>query len=353
MKTSIKVAAVQNRSEPGAFSDNLESASDFIKQAVVKDAKLIVLPELFAAGYSANESIFSMGELSTGPTITWMKEQSRQYKVFLGGGVPLYDHGHLYNRYYVCDPNGEICGFAQKHNAEAYCFKRDEGAFVIDTSLGRLGVSICADSHYSSVITKLQELDIDILIMPHAWPTMQGGSKDEWDFAATISHSLKVPVIFVNSVGSIQPLQGIMGKLMTPEKFALRGRSCIVDAKGQMVGSLDCEPGILVKEAALGKLSNEKQIIPNYDGWVHPGSGLLRKIIIPLDIWHGKRVYEKNRVKYQKFLSMRLIRFVNQAKNFRLVVSWNGMSVSNETEKLNIKKLMRTHLLRKIIRKKR
>lgn len=301
MKTSIKIAVIQHRSEPGAFSDNLESAGDLIKQAAAKNAELIILPELFAAGYSANERLFSMGELPTGPTLTWLKEQSRRYKVFLGGGVPLYDHGHLYNRYYVCDPDGEICGFAQKQNAEAYCFKRDEGAFIINTPLGRLGVSICADSHYSSVVTKLQELDIDILIMPHAWPTMQDGSKDEWVFAASISHSLKVPIIFVNGVGSMQPIQGMVGKLMTPEKFALRGRSCIVDATGQMVGRLDCEPGILVREVALGKSSNEKTIIPNYDGWVHPGSRLLRKIIIPLDIRRGKRVYEKNRVKYQDF----------------------------------------------------
>ncbi len=302
MKTSIKIAAIQHRSDPGAFTENLESAGAFIREAAAEKAQLVLLPELFATGYAANERLFSMGELPTGPTLTWLKEQSGRYKVFLGGGVPVYDNGHLYNRYYVCDPNGEICGFAQKQNAEAYCFKRDEGAFIINTSLGRLGVSICADSHYSSVITKLQELDIDLLIMPHAWPTMQDGLRDEWDFATTISHTLKVPTIFVNGVGSMQPLQGIMGKLMTPEKFELRGKSCIIDAKGQMMGGLDCEPGILVREVALGKLSNEKTIIPNYDGWVHPGSRLLRKLIIPLDIWRGKKVYEKNRVKYLKVL---------------------------------------------------
>lgn len=299
MKTSIKIAALQHRSEPGAYTDNLESAGNLIKQAAEKKAELIILPELFAAGYAANEHIFSVGELPTGPTLTWLKDQARRHQVFLGGGIPMYANGHLYNRYYICDPNGEVCGFAQKHNAEAYCFKRDEGAFIINTSLGRLGVSICGDSHYSSVISKLQGLDIDILIMPHAWPTMQDGIKDEWLFATTITRILKVPIIFVNGVGRMQVLQGILGKLMTPDKFELRGRSCIIDSLGQMLGRLESEPGILVREVAFGKSSNEKPTVPNHTGWIHPGSRLLRKIIIPLDIRRGKRAYEKNRVKYQ------------------------------------------------------
>ncbi len=59
---------------------------------------------------------------------------------------------------------------------------------------------------------------------------------DEWDFATTISIPSKCQLYF-NGVGSMQPLQGIMGKLMTPEKFELRGKSCIIDAKGQMMGA--------------------------------------------------------------------------------------------------------------------
>lgn len=299
MKTTIKIAAIQHRSEPGAFQENLESARTFIEHAVENNAQLVILPELFVTGYSANEAIFTLGETPTGPTLSWLKEQSRQHRIFLGGGVPLFENGHLYNRFYLCDPNGEICGYAQKDNGEAYCFKRGEGAYIIDTSLGRLGVSICGDTHYSSVVETLQGLDIDLLIMPHAWPTMQTGGQDEWEFSMTIARMLKVPIIFVNGVGKMQPMQGIFGKLMTPEKFALRGRSCMIDATGKMLGSLDDQPGLLIRDVALGKSSNEKPAIPNYAGWIHPGSNLLRKWIIPFDIWLGKRAYEKNRLKFR------------------------------------------------------
>jgi predicted amidohydrolase len=171
--------------------------------------------------------------------------------------------------------------------------------FVIDTSLGRLGVSICADSHYSSVMTRLQGLDIDILIMPHAWPTMQSGGQDELEFARIVSQILRVPIVLVNGVGGMQPMEGIMGKLMTPEKFQLRGRSCIINAQGQLMGCLDREPGLLIRDVVPGESSNEKPAIPNDAGWIHPGSRILRKIIMPLDIWLGKMAYEKNRVKYQ------------------------------------------------------
>jgi N-carbamoylputrescine amidase len=296
MKNStIIVAAIQHRSEPGAFEDNLRSAETFIQQAVEKRARLIVLPELFAAGYTANERIFSLGETADGPTLTWMKEQSSRHRVFLGGGVPLYENGHLYNRFYIFDPSGEICGYAQKHWGESYCFKRDEGRYVVNTDIGRIGVSICADSHVSSVVADLRELDIDILLMPHAWPTMETGSQDEHEFALIIAHLLNIPIVLVNGVGKIAPLQGLFGKLMTPQKFQLRGKSCIISAEGKKLDSLHQDPGILVHEITTGKSSKEEPAIPNYDGWIHPGSRLLRSVLFPLEIWRGKKAYEKNR----------------------------------------------------------
>lgn len=94
--------------------------------------------------------------------MNWMKEKARLYNVYIGGGIPIYSKGNLFNRFYIVDPSGNICGYAQKEFPESYCFKRDEGIFLINTELGNIGVSICADSHFSSVIKKLQNYDIDI-----------------------------------------------------------------------------------------------------------------------------------------------------------------------------------------------
>lgn len=295
IKKVITVATIQLNSEPNSYSKNLNSAELLIREAVEKKAELVVLPELFAVGYAANKSIFSLGETTDGPTLTWMRELSKKHNVFIGGGIPIYENDHLYNRFYICNPNGNVCGYAQKQYGESYCFKRDEGIFKIDTELGQIGVSICADTHFSATVSKLQNLNIDILLMPHAWPTLESGSQDEWDFSTTIANLLNIPVVFINGVGKIEPMQGVMGKLMPPSKFRLRGKSCIINANGQTINKLSGKPGILVENVTLGKISNKQNNVPNYDGWVHPGSRLLRNIIIPFDIWRGKRVYNRNR----------------------------------------------------------
>jgi predicted amidohydrolase len=295
MKQLILVAAVQHSSEPGKIRENLASAGKYILMAAKRNAQLVVLPELFATGYCPNSNIFKFGETEEKSlSLRWMEDMAKTYGIYLGGGVPIYENGNLYNRFYLFSPAGKNCGYAQKQFGESYCFKRDEGIFCIETDIGKIGVSICADSHFSSVIKKLQDSDIDILLMPHAWPTPETNNQDETEFAVEISRLLKVPVVYVNGIGRMESMQGLMGKLMSSDKFKLRGKSCIVNVVGMMVKKLGDEPDVIVGNVKLGKVSNDKAVVPNYYGWVHPGSWVLRKIIIPIDIRRGKKIYRKN-----------------------------------------------------------
>ncbi len=290
----ISLAIIQHNSEPGDYEENIKSVEKYLKQIKNENVQLVVLPELFATGYCANENIFKYEENEDGKTLNWMKEKARSYKIHIGGGIPIYSKGNLYNRFYIVSPSGNICGYAQKEFPEAYCFKRNEGIFSIDTELGKIGVSICADSHFTSAVKKLQNYDIDILLMPHAWPTLETGSQDETEFALRIVQLLKIPIAFANGIGEMEPMQGLMGKLMSPSKFKLRGKSCIINSNGIIVASLSSEAGFIMNEVELGKISNEKAKVPDFSGWIHDGSWLLRNIIIPFDIWRGEKIYKEN-----------------------------------------------------------
>lgn len=290
----MKIAVIQNKSIPKNYESNIKSIEQQIKLIANKDIDLIILPELFATGYCANKDIFQFGEEENGKTIKWLKTKAKELGGYLGGGIPIFDNNELYNRYYLFNKEGDISGFSQKQFGETYCFKRDEGIFLIQTEIGNIGVSICADSHFTSTIESLQNLDIDILLMPHAWPTMQSGSQNEIEFCSEVAQLLKVPVVFINGVGKIEKMQGLMGSLMSPDKFELRGKSCIINSYGEVLAKLEEIPDILVCEIKIGKDSNDKPKVPSYSGWVHKGSWFLRNLIIPIDIWNGKRVYKKN-----------------------------------------------------------
>jgi len=290
----ISLAIIQNNSEPGDYEGNIKSVEIFIEKIKNENVQLVVLPELFATGYSPNENIFNYGEKEDGKTLKWMKEKARSYNIHIGGGIPIYSKGNLYNRFYIVNPSGNLCGYAQKEFPESYCFKCNEGIFSIDTELGKIGVSICADCHFTSVVKKLQNYDIDILLMPHAWPTLKTENQDETEFASKLVQLLKLPIAFANGIGKMEVMQGLMGKLMTPNKFKLRGKSCIINSNGNIVASLSSEAGFIIGEVELGKISDEKVKVPNFSGFIHNGSWLLRNIIIPYDIWRGKKTYKKN-----------------------------------------------------------
>lgn len=294
LSKNISIAVIQHNSEPHDFEGNLDSVEIYLDQIKNRDIQLVILPELFATGYCANESIFEAGETENGKTLLWMKEKAKSYGIYLGAGVPVFSGNDLYNRFYIVDPQAEICGFAQKKFAESYCFKRDEGFFCVDTDLGKIGISICADSHFTSVIKELQNIDMDILLMPHAWPTLEKGSQNEIELACEITQLLKVPIVFANAIGSMEAMQGLMGKLMTPKKFQLRGNSCLINSVGNIVASLGSDPGFIIGDVELGKISQENAPVPDYSGWIHQGSWLLRNIIIPFDIWRGQKIYKKN-----------------------------------------------------------
>ncbi len=300
---SITVAVVQVASQPGQISANHQHALPFIETAVSQGAQLVILPELFASGYIPNQTIWQYGETLDGPTVTWLRQTAARLGIYLGVGFVEIAGDDFYNSYALAAPNGELAGCARKNWAETYCFKYGHGRHLIETALGTIGVGICADNHFTAFMRLMQKSDVDLLLMPHASPTPYQTSRtvSPADIEAArqkatavpllYAHTLGVPVLFVNPVGDMQPMSGLLGRFMTPELFRLQGQSCIVDSDGTLHGPLAAEEAVLVAEVRLGSARKQHDQPPDYDGWLHPGSQLTRKLLIPLDVMLGRTSY--------------------------------------------------------------
>ena len=180
------------------------------------------------------------------------------------------------------------------------------GGSVIETEIGKIAVGICADNHGKWFYDRLAELDFDLLLMPHAWPTpfsvnkyvqqkdIDEGARNLRNLGAVYSSGFGVPIVFANAVGEVPPMRGLLGRFMSSDCYRLRGGSAVFLPDGTAAFAKTENEEIVTAEIELGR-KRETPVIPkDYNGWLYPGSGMARKILIPLDSALGVRYYKKH-----------------------------------------------------------
>jgi N-carbamoylputrescine amidase len=308
----IKVAAIQIESKHGSIEANHEHATPFIEQAAQAGAQLIVLPELFPSGYIPNQSIWDYAEPRDGSTVTWLRQTSKMLGIYLGAGLLETDGRDFFNIFVLCDPDGNEAGRVSKIEAEAYIFKRTSGKHVIETKLGRIGVGICADNQMTSFLKQMAADSIDLMLMPHGWPTpcktnRQISEQDVRDhqsrtrqLVSIYAERLGIPAVFINGVGTMERMNGLLGKFMDPEIFRLDGRSRIVNSDGMIVGTLGSDEDVLIADILLDPTYKHFSEPESFDGWLLPGSPFSRKLLIPFDIRFGQLRYSFSSLRKKK-----------------------------------------------------
>lgn len=304
--TSLAVAAIQLKNRAGNKKESLAVAEHYLILARKEGAQLAVLPELSCCGYIPNQDIWQFAEDREGPSVRWAADLAEKLGMHIGAGFLEFDGANYYNSYFIANPRGGIDGIVRKTNVESYCFRSFSGENVISTALGRIGVGICADNHSLKFLKRMHAASPDIMLLPHGWPMPSGVaglvSQEDFDLARSnaqyltslYAEVLNVPALFVNAVGDLPRMQGILGKLMSPESFCLGGCTQIADSGGRIIGVLDSEEGIMLGQVTLGLPRKEMEEPVSYGDWLHKGSGLMRKIIFPLDAALGRRSYKRN-----------------------------------------------------------
>ena len=309
---TIRLAAVQAQSLPGQIEANLDLAAGLVEQAAAQGASIVVLPELFSCGYVPNRAVWEAAEARGGRADRRLAATADRLGIYLGAGAAESDGTDFFNVFTLASPDGQIAGRAYKANAEASIFRRGRSAHLIDTRAGRIGIGICADNQLAATLRIMHEQRADMILMPHAWPTpaRAAGLVSQADVAAQqrrmtelpvlYAHALGVPVVFVNQVGPLLPIGGILGHLMDPRIWRLRGQSWIVDSDGSVLGQLAEDEGVLTADVVMDPARKHYDAQPSFGGWLQPGPWAGRHLIIPLDIAAGRLSYTISRERRQK-----------------------------------------------------
>lgn len=311
MPKKIRVAAVQMNCRPGEVAHNLAHAKDMVANAAKQGAALVLLPELMPSGYMATEEIWSSAETINGRSVSWLLNTASHFNIYLGFSFLEAEGEDFYNSFVLASPEGKLIGRVRKSppaSIEAYFYKAGSDKHVIDTELGRIGVSICYENLLFDQMCFLYKENIDLLLSPFAAgrskPFIPGDIKrfDNMiiNSRAIFTKTLGIPVVMADRVGTLDTdLPGRLPHL----KSSFPGLSSIVDCDGVVMAELGGEEGVIVADVNIGHSVKRKSEPKRYGKmWGIPVPWYA--FIWPMSQKWGEKSYATNSRRKEKALSV-------------------------------------------------
>ncbi len=174
--------------------ENLRHATEMIREAAGKGARVICLPELFRSRYFCQReetASFDLAESVPGPTTSALGEIAKSLGVVIV--APVFERrgpGVYHNSAAVIDADGGIAGFYRKMHIpddpayfeKFYFTPGDLGFSACNTAAGKIGTLICWDQWYPEGARLTAMQGADVLFYPTAigWHPAEKG-----EFGAT------------------------------------------------------------------------------------------------------------------------------------------------------------------------
>ena len=176
---------------------NLKRTEALIEEAVLGGAKAIFLPENFAALASIETRTIAAREATeSGPIRQFLSELAARHNCWIFGGTlpvsvrpdqSLIQDGRVRAASFVYDGHGnEVARYDkihmfdvevednQKSYTESHTFEPGDHQTVIDSPIGRVGLSVCYDIRFADVYRHLFLQGADCFSIPSAFTTITG-----------------------------------------------------------------------------------------------------------------------------------------------------------------------------------
>ena len=259
--------------------------------------ELVVLPELSRCSYMASQAMWKYADDCGRKTAEWAVRTAKAYSAYIGVGYLDRENGDYYNRYLIAGPEG-VCGAVTKSEGESAVFRQGDFGSVIEMPFGKVGVAICFDSRRKHFYENVKDEELSLILFPHgapADPTKPETERAENDKRCRMYvDAFGVPVVYVNSKGSLEYMPGMMGAMMKQHGFRMNGMSKIYAD-----GAEPIETGVPEAIGAEIELTpHRRRTDIRFHGQdILPGNWLFKHLILKPDTKAGVRSYEANRLR--------------------------------------------------------
>lgn len=211
------------------------------------DADLIVLPEVFAVGFTMNTRL--VGEAPDGPTTQWLVDQAARRHAWIGGSIPVVLDGadRPSNVFTLVARDGAVHRYAKRHPfsyaGEDAHYAPGGARLTVDVDGVRVSPFVCYDLRFADAMWPLAAAT-DVYLVVASWPAAR---RAHWrTLLAARAIENQAYVVGVNRVGAGGGLD-------------YAGDSCIVDPLGEVLVSAagvetvlvaDVDPAVVAKVRA-------------------------------------------------------------------------------------------------------
>ena len=242
----LNIAVAQMDCVLGDVAANLDKIRGFAELARQLGADLVIFPECCTTGYFIGEQVNRLAEPPDGASSQALGDIARSQRLHLAAGLYTKQAGGICNSQLLFAPDGAAIGLYNKAHlfaTEKQLYRAGDTPVVVNTSLGKIGMSICYDLIFPDYVRRLVELGADLIINSTDWITdSYQRSVWGWDgertqgLASTRALENVILLAMANRVG-----RESAGPGLTFDSF---GHSCVVSPSGQILASLPAGEGV-------------------------------------------------------------------------------------------------------------
>jgi 5-aminopentanamidase len=250
-----RVAVGQMNPDPGNVAANLAHVESIVRAAADAGAKLVVLPETATTGYFITDRLAELAETEDGPTSARLGGMANTWGVHLAVGMPVVADGRFYDAQLLFGPDGRrLATYWKAHlfSAEREYYAPGDKPVVVDTELGRIGMTVCYDLIFPDYVRRLVDLGADIVINSTNWIS-DAWQRDRWGWTGPVVQALAGTRALENGVWLA------MADCYGPEAgFDSLGHSCVAAPSGRIVASVGQGQGFALADIMHGGDDLEK-----------------------------------------------------------------------------------------------
>ena len=231
---------------------NFDKVRRLLKEAAQEPGSLVVLPEMFATGFTMN--VEAMAEPYEGQTEQFLKQLAREHQAYLIGGAPMRSRaGQARNKALVFGPAGELLGYYSKMRpfapgGEAQHYHAGHSPVAIDCAGIKVAPFICYDLRFPELFRQVTARHRpELFVVIASWPEKRVAHWIRLLQARAIEN--QAYVIGVNRVG-------------TDPYYTYPGRSLVLDYNGDVLADGGGAEGLLKATIDPGILAKYRQGLP-------------------------------------------------------------------------------------------